>query len=304
VIDPRERLEEYVDGLLTPEETRQVEEALANDAGLRAELDSVRRFAGMMEGLSTTRPRLRILPWATLAAAAAALFLWINRPAPEDPVMNEIRRDWDTFGQRLAKMAVERREGRVSRTGLSDLEVPPAKAFGLVYGAGLDELGIELSATERAQAERLVTRHFVALRSLPETVEGEWKRSESSLEVYRQLRDVAGRAAADAYYDLFRPGLVDRATVERLEDGAFERVLKDRADYVAAYVETCRKLERRYGESTLNVVLARLAPNDRRLLRRDATQDGAAPDAVLSIRAELYRVAAETGADRLYVDLG
>ena len=125
-------------------------------------------------------------------------------------------------------------------------------------------MGIELPATERAQAERLVTRHFVALRSLPETVEGEWKRSESSLEVYRQLRDVAGRAAADAYYDLFRPGLVDRATVERLEDGAIERVLKDRADYVAAYEETCRKLERRYGESTLNVVLARLAPNDRR----------------------------------------
>ena len=51
------------------------------------------------------------------------------------------------------------------------------------------------------------------------------------------------------------------------------------------------------------MVLNRIAPRDRRFLRRDAAQDGIAPDAVLAIRAQLYRAAEEAGADRLYVGL-
>ena len=47
--DWNDRLDEYIDGLLTPDEAREVEEALARDPALRAELDAVRRFAGLME---------------------------------------------------------------------------------------------------------------------------------------------------------------------------------------------------------------------------------------------------------------
>ena len=38
-----------------------------------------------------------------------------------------------------------------------------------------------------------------------------------------------------AFYDLFRPGLVDRASVVRLEPGSLSRALRDRTDYVTAY---------------------------------------------------------------------
>jgi len=320
VIDPRERLEEYVDGLLAPDERAAVERALEDSAELRAELERVRRFGGMMEGLSylegagepsvspaaSARPMRsyagRIIPLILSAAAAAALVIWLQGPAP-DPVLDEISADWNTFGERLAKIALERRAGRVPRTGLSDLEVPPAKAFGRVYTAGVDALGIELNAATRATTERLVHLHFTSMCAMPDGVAGEWRRSESALELYRDLRRVAGREAADAYYDLFRPGLTDSATVMRVP-GNIQQVLADRAEYLLAYEAACRRLKRRYGEQTLTAVMHRLAPNDGRYYRWDAAQDGAAPDAVLSIRAALYRAAAETGTDLLYVQVG
>jgi len=317
VIDPRELLDEYVDGVLPPEQRADVDRALADSAELRAELERARSFSSMMEGLASGKEKLetpvaaprrarsfagRIVPLLLSAAAAAALVLWLQAPAP-DTTLIDISEDWDTFGERLATIALERRSGRIPRTGLSDLEVPPAKAFGRVYVAGLDELGIRLDAATRAQSEHMVRSHFTSMRAMPTGVAGEWKRSESALELYRELRRVAGREAADAYYDLFRPGLTDAATVMRIP-GNMQQALADRARYLRAYDETCRRLTRRYGESTLAAVMNRLAPNDPRFYRRDAAQDGAAPDAVLSIRAALYKAAAESGTDYLYVSIG
>ena len=37
-------------------------------------------------------------------------------------------------------------------------------------------------------------------------------------ELFRRLRKIGGRAVADAYYDVFRPGLADLRTVRRLPD--------------------------------------------------------------------------------------
>ena len=53
MIDPRELLEEYVDGLLDSESQRVVEDALAQDEELRAELERVRRFSAMLRELPT-----------------------------------------------------------------------------------------------------------------------------------------------------------------------------------------------------------------------------------------------------------
>jgi len=181
--------------------------------------------------------------------------------------------------------------------------VPPAKAFGRVYTAGLDALGIQLDNATRATTKRMVRSHFMAARAIPDGVEGEWKRSESALELYRELRRVAGRDAADAYYDLFRPGLTDAATVMRIP-GNMQQALADRAQYLRVYDEACRNLRRRYGEATLVAVMGRLAPADPRFYHRDAAQDGAAPDAVLSIRAALYRAAAESRSELLYLNVG
>lgn len=335
MIDPREHLEEYVDGLLDASEQRVVETALAQDADLRAELERVRRFGVMLEelpahaatqflgasgllgatgtpskGATSNSHRSQNLFFPLFAAAAAAaLMLWITGPAPredqrDEGVVAEIQADWATFGQRLARIAQERRDGHLPRLGLGDLEVPPAKAFGIVYAAGLDELGVNLQSGMRARARDLVQAHFVALRNLPAGVEGEYRRSKGSLRLYRSLRNEAGRDAADAYYDLFRPGLVNRETVVRLEAGSLERVLRNRAEYVAAYDVALRQMTRRYGAEMVAVVMDRLAPADSRDDRWDASQDGANPDAVLSIRTELYRVALENGSDRLYVDVG
>ena len=310
MIDPRERIEEYLDDLLEPRERAAMERALAESAELRAELERVRRFATMMEGLgeperAAARARRRtgsVIPWALAAVSAAALLLWLRAPGP-DPVLQDMSRDWDEFGERLATIALERRDGRVPRTGLSDLEVPPSKAFGRVYGAGLRVLGVELDPATRATAQGLVREHFASLRALPEGIEGEWRRSESALGLYRELRRVAGREAADAYYDMFRPGLTDANTARRVS-GNMQVALAERAAYWRAYDETCRSLRRRYGRSTLTAVMDRLAPDDARFYLRDASQDGAAPDAVLSIRAALYRAAAESGSDRLYLNVG
>ncbi|MEM8882971.1 MAG: hypothetical protein AAGD14_02790 [Planctomycetota bacterium] len=308
MIDPRQHLEEYIDGLLTDEESARVEAALRDDPELRAEYERARRFGALLDDLVVAPARRGRRPRAPLfalvaTAVAAALFLWLRAPTA-DPVFDDLQRDWRTFGERLATIARERRDGRVPRTGLGDLEVPPAKAFGIVYAAGLPALGVDLDASVLADCKSLVRAHYERVRTLPDGVAGEAQRAEAALQLYRRLRDAGGRLAADAYYDLFRPGLVDSATVFRLEDGSLERALRDRAAYVRAYDEARRRLERRYGAQTVAVVLDRLAPRDARWLRRDATQDGANRDAVLAIRAELYRVAADTGADRLYVDVG
>jgi len=312
MIEPRELLDEYLDGLLPEPEHARVERALETDAELRAELERTRRFARMLQALSqpaaqkrTHRPRGRLVMLMVAATAAAALLLWLRSPVV-DPLAEELSADWRAFGDRLAVMALERREGRAPRIGLSDLDVPPAKAFGRVYGAALDRMGVELDGPTRSRAERLVRSHFTAMRSMPGGVAGEWRRSESALDVYRGLRTDAGREAADVFYDVFRPGLVDDATVFRVAGGrdSLVRVLRDRGQYLRDYEEACRQLERRYGAETLAVVMNRLAPDDARFSRRDASQDGAAPDAVLSIRAALYRVAADHGADRLYLSVG
>jgi hypothetical protein len=71
--------------------------------------------------------------------------------------------------------------------------------------------------------------------------------------------------------------------------------------YAQAYESATRLLERRYGTDKVAFVLGRLAPEDRRLVHRDATQDGVGPDAVLTIRAHMYRTACDAGVDRLYV---
>ena len=47
----REMLSEYLDGELTSEERLRVEQALANDAELRAELDALRRTVRSLSGL-------------------------------------------------------------------------------------------------------------------------------------------------------------------------------------------------------------------------------------------------------------
>jgi len=280
MIEPRELLDEYLDGLLPEPEHARVERALETDAELRAELERARRFAGMLQALSqpvahgaararAERSRGRLVMLMVAATAAAALLLWLRSPVV-DPLAEELSADWRAFGDRLAVMALERREGRAPRIGLSDLDVPPAKAFGRVYGAALDRMGVELDDPTRARAERLVRSHFTAMRSMPGGVAGEWKRSESALEVYRGLRTDAGREAADVFYDVFRPGLVDDATVFRVAGGrdSLVRVLRDRGQYLRDYEEACRRLERRYGAETLAVVMNRLAPDDALTLRR------------------------------------
>jgi len=290
----RDRLDEYVDGLLTPGEEKRVEEALARDAAMRAELDSVRRFRGRLEGVGEPKGARAWTRWA-IAAALLAFLLWPESgPAPRAPLP-----DGRAYGERLAHLALARRSGRVPRRGVAALEKPPPPAFGMVYGHGLDRLGVTLDAPARAAAERAVKEHFVGTAALPDGVEGEWERTKRALRLYRRLRNEAGREAADAWYDMFRPGLVDRETTARLDD------LRRRSDrYAAAYEQACRMLERRYGRRTLGLVLDRLAPDDLRELRRDAAQDGAAPDAVLAIRAAMYRVAVESQADLLYIARG
>jgi hypothetical protein len=93
-----------------------------------------------------------------------------------------------------------------------------------------------------------------------------------------------------------RPGSLAFVVRDRLGPQAGERYRRDYADALSL-------LRRRYGPAKLDLVLERLAPGDRRFLFRDAAQDGVGRDAVLAIRARLYRAALEAGADRLYVEV-
>jgi hypothetical protein len=79
-----ERLVDYVEGRLSHEERAELEERLADDAVLRAEVDGLRELHLQMGGrAATSSPALRrpwILAGLAAAAAVAALALWL-RPA-------------------------------------------------------------------------------------------------------------------------------------------------------------------------------------------------------------------------------
>jgi anti-sigma factor RsiW len=318
--DWNDRLDEYLDGLLPPGEARQVEEQLARDPVLRAELESVRRFAGLLEEqtpdghavfsvFSRMRARRRrrwllgAVPLA--AAAAAALVLWLDRPpAPPDfpHGMREIAHEWLAFGERLGDIAAERREGRVPRTGVGSLEIPPASAYGIVFKGALGRLEVELDRDVEERVLDLVRRHHEALRRRGSDFLAECDRAEASLALYRDLARIGGRDVADAYYDVFRPGRTEPETTERVRPGSLQLVVADHDRYREAYGEAVAELRRRFGEPSVAVVLEQLAPSDIRAFWYDATLEGVGREAVLAIRAQLYEAALAAGADKLYVE--
>jgi anti-sigma factor RsiW len=317
--DWTDRLDEYLDGLMPPEEARQLEDALARDPVLRAELESVRRFAGLLEEQSPdghavfsvlsrmrARKRRRLLALVVpVAAAAAALALWLSRPPapPELPHgMREIAGQWLAFGERLGDIAAERRQGRVPRSGVGSLEIPPASAYGIVFKGALGRLSVALDAAVERQVLDLVQRHHEAMRRRGSGLHAEYERAEASLDLYRELAQVAGRDVADAYYDVFRPGIAEPETVERVRPGSLEFVVEDHDRYREAYRAVVEDLYRRFGEPSVAVVLEQLAPRDLRALWYDATLEGVGREAVLAIRAELYEAALAAGADKLYVE--
>ena len=319
----RDRLDEYLDGLLDEGERQRVEAALQADPALRAELERARRFEGVLKGAhdaraeergiqrvlqaveSKRKPRGLLFRIAATVAAAAALLVWASLNAPrshQEEVGERVIADAQAYGARLGAIAAERRAGRLPRIGLTNLSVPPDAAAGIVFASALRELGVDLPDSELEQVQGLVRDHFV---SLPGgiSVAQECARSEASLALFRTLRIEAGREVADAYYDVFRPGLADLRTARRIEPSALAMV-ENGAVYLDGYEETLRRLERRYGASKLATVLSRLAPGDRRDYFRDASQDGVGRDAVLSIRTELYEAARSAGVDQLYVPSG
>lgn len=317
--EPKERLEEYVDGLLTESECLELEAALARDPALRREMAEVRRFDALLRELhdpaAEERAVRRVLaaagrhgPGRNLLAgslAAAALLLataLLLRPAPADPPatgLDRIEQDWVLYGRRLGAIALERREGRVPRTGLSDLETPPAKAAGVVFSAALGVLGVGCSREEEERVRALVAGYAEKSRLSGEGVGGEAARSALALETFRELRRVSGPETADAFYDVFRPGAADLRNSRRVHPDALSGVAAE--SYVNEYRDAVAELSRRYGAEGLGRVLGGLAPADARRFRRDPTEDGAARDAVLAIKERLYRAAAAAGADRLYV---
>lgn len=321
--DPRELLEEYLDGLLPEEECLKVEAALARDPALREEMDRVRRFDRLMRGLADPAAEsaavarivaaaermerrrtlwLRIVPLAAAASLLVAVALAIAALRPPPPVsVAQLTADWVVYGKRLGLLALERRAGKVPRIGLEDLEVPPARASGIVFSAALGVLGEPLDPEAEDRVARLVSDHAEAMRRVGEGVEAECRRSEASLSLYRDLRSLAGARVADAWYDVFRPGLADLPTARRVPADALDRVAAEA--YVRAYQDALGDLERRYGGEKVATVLDHLAPADARDFRRDASQEGVGRDAVLAIRARMYQTALEQGADRLYVAL-
>jgi len=319
--DKIDRLDEYLDGLLPPDEARAMEAALAGDAELRAELDRVRRFAGLLEEqtpeahavfsvLSRMRARRRrwlLLLGAPLAAAAAALAFWIARPPgppdfPSEQVVREIAEQWLSFGNRLGEIAAERREGRVPRTGIGGLEVPPAAAYGIVFKGALERLSVPLDPRVEGEVLDLVRRHHEAMRGHGTGLLAECERAEASLSLYRTLARVGGAAVADAYYDVFRPGLTDLETTERVRPGSLRFVVANYERYREAYGAAVEELRQRFGEPSVAAVVDQLVPGDTRELWYDAAFEGVGREAVLAIRAELYEVARAAGADKLYVE--
>jgi len=318
--DMNDRLDEYLDGLLPPEEARKVEAALAADPLLREELERVRRVAGLMEAQTPdahavvsvmNRLRARRRKWfillAPLAAAAAAIALWVAwPPSPpdthQDRVMAEIEGQWLAFGGRLGEIAAERREGSVPRTGVGGLEVPPAAAYGIVFKGALTKLGVRLDPAAEGTVLSLVRRHHEAMRRRGHDLEAECDRAEASLALYRELARVGGAAVADAYYDVFRPGLTDLETTERVRPDSLQFVVADHERYREACRRAVESLQLRFGESSVTLVIEQLVPNDSRALWYDAALEGVGREAVLAIRAQLYEAARDAGADKLYVE--
>jgi hypothetical protein len=318
--DPRERIDEYLDGLLDGRERGAFEDALRADPALREEVERARHFERLLvsahdgraeergiqrvlQSVHRRKPRGIVFRIGATVAAAAALLLWAYLNAPkshEEEVESTLIAEAEAYGTRLGEIAAERRAGRVPRKGLSGLAVPSDAAAGVVFAAALRTLGVETGELERVQ--RLVRDHFVSLPG-GEDLEAERARAEASLTLFRQLRLEADREVADAYYDVFRPGLADLRTARRIDPGAI--VLVENGErYEESYFEALHRLERRYGRRKLDTVLAHLAPTDRRAYYRDASQDGVGRDAVLAIRAELYEAAHNAGVDHLYVPLG
>ena len=311
MIDPRQCLEEYADGLLGEDERLQVEEALARDTELRDELERVRGFLLLLSGLrdeeavgqaierahAGLRRRTRIVRFAMAAsfAAAALVGFWVGSRRTAATHEDQTILAWVEFGQRLGRIAKERRGGRVPRTGVGDLAVPPAEGYGVVFRGALDALDVSLETPVKQRVQDLVRDHFVALRRYGTDAAGECRRADASLALYRRLRAIAGAPVADAWYDAFRPTL---ATPRSVEHGA-PRFL--RAQYEQEYNRALELLHRRYGRENLAIALRRLSGADRRFLYRDAAQDGVGRDAVLAIRARLYRAACDAGVDRLYI---
>jgi len=317
VIDPRQCLEEYADGLLAEEERLQVEEALASDAALRDELQRVRGFSGLLLGLEDERAvgaaiahakhaqrrRSHLLRLATAAGLIAAVMVGIRIGSRGSDVTATTHEEdtilaWVDFGQRLGRIAKERRSGRVPRQGIGDLSVPPAEGYGVVFRGALGALDVALDTPVKKHVQDLVRNHFVSLRDVGANAAGECRRADAALALYRELRAVAGTQVADAYYDVFRPAL---ATPRSVASGQ-PRFL--RAQYEQEYKRAVKQLRRRYGRERLSIALRRLAGADRRFLFRDAAQDGVGRDAVLAIRARLYRAACDAGVDRLYIAIG
>jgi hypothetical protein len=319
--EPKDRLEEYVDGLLTEAECLEVEAALARDPALRGEMAEVRRFGALLRELrdpaaeeravrrilaaaGRSGPARRLLLGSLAAALLLAVGLLLLRSAPSAPPatgLDRIEQDWILYGRRLGTIALERRQGRVPRTGLSDLEPPPAKAAGVVFSAALGVLGVDCSREEEERVRALVARYAEKSRLSGEGIGGEADRSALALETFRALRRVAGPETADAFYDVFRPGAAELHLSRRVHPDALAGVAAEA--YVNGYREAVGELSRRYGAEGLERVLGGLVPADARRFRRDPTEDGAVRDAVLAIKERLYRAAASSGSDRLYIAL-
>jgi len=319
--DYSERLDEYLDGLLSPGEEREMEEALARDPELREELERVRRFAGLLEEqtpdghavfsvLSRMRARRRrwlVLAAIPVAAAAAVVALWISGPpappaSPTWQVMRDLEAQWLLFGDRLGEIAAERREGRVPRTGIGGLEVPPPVAYGIVFKGALERLGVPLDAAAEGKVLDLVRRHHEAMRKRGAGLDAECERAEASLALFRELGRVGGAAVADAYYDVFRPGLPDLDTTERVRPDSLQFVVADHERYREAYRAAVDELGREFGNPSVAAVIEQLAPLDVRALWYDPGLEGVGREAVLAIRAQLYEAARKAGADKLYVE--
>ena len=326
------RLEEYLDGLLNEKECLDLEAALARDDSLREELARVRKFdaflAGLHDSSAEERSVRRIVSAAEridrrrsfgfrVTALAAAVLVgigvgWMMRPADPGPDGTPpvngpggiILTEWRAFGQRLGEIAAERRSGRVPRLGLSGYMEPPATASGMVFKAALEALDVETTPLRADAAAELVKNHFVAMRGRGRGIEDECRRATASLRLYRSLRIAAGRDVANAFYDVFQPGVADPETSARVRDtSALGRYVAAQMQerYASAYEDAVDHLSRRYGADNVALVLDTLAPGDQRRLRHDATQEGIVPDAVLSIRAYMYKTACDVGVERLYV---
>ncbi len=325
------RLEEYLDGLLSEKECVEMEAALARDESLREELIRVRKFdtllAGLHDSSAEERSIRRIVSAAErierrrsfgfrVTALAAALLVgvgvgWMMRPADPGPDSRPVNvpdgivlAEWQAFGQRLGEIAAERRSGRVPRLGLSGYMEPPATASGMVFKAALEALDVETTPLRADEAAELVQKHFVAMRGRGRGIEDECWRAAAALRLYRKLRVTAGGDVANAFYDVFQPGVADPETSARVRDtSALGRYVAAQTQkrYASAYEDAVDHLIRRYGADNVALVLDTLAPGDQRRLRHDATREGIVPDAVLSIRAYMYKTACDVGVERLYV---